>query len=115
MKRNIILMIVIGIMFLVNLFAEVNRNKEDHIYTTECRHEEPIEEYICTAECDHKELKKEHICKEKCELAKDHECKLEEKKCELAELKKDCSAVSLEKDKKDQIKGAKKAPCKLDK
>ena len=101
MKKSMIVMMMMVIVFSMNLFGEVVSEKAvDHVCTAECKHEEVKKECEpnCTKPCcADKAAVENHVCTEKCELAKNHvctdECKLDEKTemCELAFLKNQCS------------------------
>ena len=100
MKKSMIVMMMMVIVFSMNLFGEVVSEKVvDHVCTAECKHEEVKKECgpNCTKPCcADKAAVENHECTEKCELAKNHvctdECKLDEKTetCELAALKVNC-------------------------
>ena len=101
MKKSMIVMMMMVIVFSMNLFGEVVSEKAvDHVCTAECKHEEVKKECgpDCTKPCcADKAAVENHECTEKCELVKNHvctdECKLDEKTemCEVAMLKDHCS------------------------
>jgi len=102
MKKSMMIMMMMVIVFSMNLFGEiVNEKAADHVCTAECKHEEVKKE--CDANCmkpccADKKVEKNHVCTEKGELAINQvctdECKLDEtnKTCELAMLKNQCSS-----------------------
>jgi len=101
MKKSMLVMMMMVIVFSMNLFGEVVSEKAvDHVCTAECKHEEVTKECEpnCTKPCcADKAAVENHECTEKCELVKNHvctdECKLDEKTemCEVAMLKDHCS------------------------
>ncbi len=101
MKKSMLVIMMMVIVFSMNLFGEnVSGKSGNHVCTTECNHEEVKKECDddCTKPCcaDKNAIKK-HVCTEKCEIARNHvctdECKLDEtnKSCKLAALKNQCS------------------------
>ena len=87
MKKSMIVMMLVAMMFSVNLFAEQVNTEETK---KECDGD-------CTKPCCSDEAAVEnHKCTEKCELVKNYictdECKLNEKteKCEVSMLKDNC-------------------------
>jgi len=87
MKKSMIVMMLVAMMFSVNLFAEqVNTEETKKECGSDCTK-------LC---CADKAAVEKHECSEKCELVMNHvctdECKLDEKteKCEVAMLKDQC-------------------------
>ncbi len=91
MEKRMLVMMMIVIVFSLNVFAEmVEGNNEEHVCTSECKHDEVKKEGSVD-----KNAMKDHKCDEKCEVAGKHvctaECKEDGKKCEQANLKEQCS------------------------